>query len=163
MKTVCAFCNSIIDNGTSPGEPLNHGICGNCYREILADFGFNLKKFLDLLDAPVFLVDEDASVLAANSLAIEAFGKPVEFSQGRLCGNVIDCINALLPEGCGKTPACPDCGIRNAVNETFRTGKGIDSLPVEVHRKNRKPGRLLVSTRKDNNIVLLRLGFIETG
>ncbi|HVN73724.1 MAG TPA: PAS domain-containing protein [Methanoregula sp.] len=163
MKTVCTFCNSVIDNGNSPGEPLNHGVCGKCYRRILADFGLNIHKFLELLDAPVFLVDEDVNVLAANSRAIAAFGKPVELVQGKLCGSVLDCINALLPEGCGKTPSCPDCDVRNAVNETFRTGKKIDNRPVEVHRKHKKPGRLLVSTRRENNVVLLRLEFAGTG
>jgi hypothetical protein len=112
-----------------------------------------------------FLVDSDANVLAANTLAVRAVQKPPELVHGRLCGKVLDCINAFLPEGCGKTPDCPDCEIRNAVNETYRTGMKIDDRPAVVHRKignHEKNGHLLVSTRKDGKVVLLRLEFVSS-
>jgi len=50
--------------------PVSHGVCKSGYTRVLTEHGFNLKKFLDMLDAPVFLVDDDVNVLAANSLAI---------------------------------------------------------------------------------------------
>jgi hypothetical protein len=160
MKTICTFCNAVITDGLPEDNRVNHGVCQSCYRTILKNYGFNLQMFLNLLDAPVFLVDADARVLAANNLAVAEVRKPVDLVRGKLCGTVLDCINAFLPEGCGKTPVCPDCTIRNAVNETFETGRPVKHRRAVVIRKNngtRETVHLLVSTEKDGNIVLLRL------
>jgi hypothetical protein len=160
MKTVCAFCNTTISPGTSPDEPVSHGICASCYNQILARYGFNIRKFLDMLDAPVFLVDNDVNILAANTLAIATTKKPVTEVRGTICGKVLECINAYLPEGCGKTAFCPDCVIRASVNETYETGHPVTRRPAVVSRKIRDtPEELhfLVSTQKDGAVVLLRL------
>jgi hypothetical protein len=129
----------------------------------MTEHGFNLQKFLNMLDAPVFLVDRDVNVLAANTLANAAVKKPIEKTHREICGNVLECINAFLPEGCGKTQNCPDCTIRNSVNETYKTGTQINRRPAVITRKNGdsedKTEHLLISTRKDNGIVLLRLEF----
>ena len=162
MKTVCSFCNTIINQGTSEDDPVSHGVCSTCYTKILTEHGFNLRKFLNLLDAPVFLVDDDVNVLAANALALAVVKKPVEITTGRLCGDVLACVNAFLSEGCGKTPVCPDCTIRMSVNETFRTGTQITRRPAIITRKNgdtEETARLFISTRKDGGIVLLQLEF----
>jgi hypothetical protein len=165
MKIVCSFCNSVIVPGKTAGDPVSHGVCPTCFSKIRSDFGFNVRDYLDMLEAPVFLVDSDANVLAANTLAAGAVQKPQELVHGHICGNVLDCINAFLPGGCGKTPDCPDCEVRNAVNETYRTGMKIDNRPADVRRKvcaREETGQLLVSTRKDGDIVLLRLEFVDT-
>lgn len=162
MKTICSFCNTIISPGTVPDDKVSHGVCNSCYTKILTEHGFNLQKFLNLLEAPVFLVDRDVNVLAANTLASAAIKKPIETIKGQICGNVLECINAYLPEGCGKTTSCPDCTIRNSVNETYRTGVQITRLPAEVTLKNgdaQETAHLLISTRIDNGIVLLQLEF----
>lgn len=162
MKTICSFCNTVIEEGTAPEDQVSHGVCTACYHKILTEHGFNLQKFLNLLEAPVFLVDEDVNVLAANMLAVAAVNKPIEKTKGQLCGNVLECINAFLPEGCGKTESCPDCTIRNSVNETFRTGRPVSRRPATVTRKNGdsdETAHLIISTRKDNGVVLLQLEF----
>ena len=86
-----------------------------------ARHGFNIRKFLDMLDAPVFLVDNDVNILAANTLAIAITKKPVAEVQGTICGKVLECINAYLPGGCRRTPVCPDCAIRASVDRTYKT------------------------------------------
>lgn len=164
MKTICSFYNAVIMDGTSPDDQVSHGVCKSCYTRILTEFGFNLKKFLNMLDAPVFLVDEDVNVLAANTLAIAAVNKPMEKTTGHICGDVLECINAFLPEGCGKTPSCLDCTIRTSVNETYKSGTQTTRRPTVIIRKNRdseEKARLLVSTRKDGDVVLLQLEFCK--
>ncbi len=163
MKTICSFFNSVISEGTSPDDRASHGVCNSCYSKIMTEHGFNLQKFLNLLDAPVFLVDKDVNVLAANTLAFAAVSKPIDKIKGQLCGDLLECVNAFLPAGCGKTPSCPDCTIRNSVNETYRTGTQITRRPADVTRKNgdaEETAHLLISTRKDNGIVLLQLEFL---
>jgi hypothetical protein len=108
------------------------------------------------------LVDKDANVLAANTLATRKLNMAPGQTSGLPCGNVLDCINALLPEGCGKTAACPACMVRSAVTGTWLTGEDITGRPALVTRKNggaEERSRLLVSTRKDGDVVLLRLEF----
>ena len=163
MKTICSFCNTVISHGTSADDPVSHGVCKSCYTKILTKHGFNLRKYLEMLEAPVFLVDDDVNVLAANTLAVAVIKKPIEKTEGQLCGNVLECINAFLPEGCGKTPSCPDCTIRTSVNETYKTGTQITRHPAVIIRKNEnsqeETAHLLISTRKDNGVVLLQLEF----
>jgi hypothetical protein len=120
----------------------------------------DIRQFLNLLDAPVFLVDDDANILGANTLAIAAVEKTIEQVRGKLCGNVLECINACLPDGCGKTEFCPDCTIRNAVTGTYTTGHPVTRRPAVFRRRNRGADEtisLLVSTRKEERVVLLRL------
>ena len=164
MKTICSFCNTIINPGTSPDDPVSHGVCQPCYKRIITQYGLDVQKFLNMLEAPVFLVDDDVNILAANTLAIAAIKKPVEMVSGKLCGNVIECVNSLLPGGCGKTPLCPDCGIRSSVNETYRTGKEIIRHPAVIIRRIEgidETLHILVTTKKDGDVVLLRLELIE--
>jgi hypothetical protein len=167
MKTICSFCNILISQGSSPDDPVSHGVCNSCYTKIMTEHGFNLQKYLNILDAPVFLVDGDVNVLAANTLATALVKKPLENTGGKLCGIVLECINAFLPEGCGKTKDCPDCTIRNSVNETYKNGTQITRRRAAITRKNgvsdEKTEHLLISTRKDNGIVLLRLEFSAAG
>ncbi len=160
MKTVCSFCDFVISPGTSPDDPVSHGVCKPCYDRILASHGFNARKFLDMLDAPVLLVDNDVRILAANTLATTLLNKPIAQIKGKLGGKILDCINAYLPEGCGKTPFCPDCPIRASVNETYATGNAVTRRPAEICRKVKGTEEnicLLVTTRKDGNVVLLQL------
>jgi hypothetical protein len=162
MKKICSFCGVVLYPGSSPAAPVSHGVCKSCYTRIIRDQGLNIENYLNLLDAPVFLVDADVNVLAANYLAIVAVGKPPELVNGNICGDVIECVNTFLPEGCGKTPFCPDCTIRASVNETFKTGKPITGRPAEVTQKvgdRAKNTHLLVTTRKSGDVVLLRLEF----
>ena len=160
MKTICSFCNTIISEKPSSDKGANHGICESCFQKILSEFGFNLKKFLDMLDAPVFLVDSDGIVLAANTLATVSAKKPVALMKGKLCGDVLGCINTCLPQGCGKTANCPDCVIRSSVEETYNTGKEItrrSAMLIRNENSKKVKESFLVSTRKDGNAVLLRL------
>jgi hypothetical protein len=160
MRTVCSFCGTVIRPGKSLLDPVNHGVCESCYTSILTRYRFNVQKFLNLLDAPVFLVDADVNILAANTLAVAAANKPVALVKGNLCGKVLECINALLPGGCGMTPFCPDCVIRMSVNETYASGKPVTCRPATLIRKIRdteEKVHLLISTQKDGGIVLLRL------
>jgi len=160
MRTICSFCKTEIRPGSVPDEPVSHGVCKSCYEQILARHRFNTRKYLDLLDAPVVLVDGDARVLAANALAREFVKTPFAQVRGSLCGIVLECVNAFLPKGCGKTVFCPDCTIRNAVTGTYTTGTPVIGKQAVLNRivQGREEDlHVIVSTRKDGDVVLLRL------
>lgn len=160
MRVICTFCNSVVRETPENPDMISHGVCLSCYRAIMRTYRFDVKKYLDMLDAPVFLVDDDVNILAANTLAISLAKKPLAEIKGQICGTVLECINAYLPEGCGKTPQCPDCTIREAVNETYRTETPVTRRPASFTRNAgdaKEKIDVLVSTRKDGNVVLLKL------
>ena len=160
MKSICSFCQAVIREDAGPDNRVSHGVCPSCYRKILSAYGFNARKFLELFDAPVLLVDDDARVLAANHLARAVFSCLPGAGQQRYCGDVLECVNACLENGCGKTRLCPDCIIRSSVTGTHTTGLPVTDRPATLCRRTgeiQEQIRLLVSTRKDRNVVLLRL------
>lgn len=165
MTTLCCFCNAIITPEKSPGEPINHGVCTPCYNRIYSEFGLNVKKFLNMMDAPVFLVDGKANILEANTHALKITGKSSHQVRGVVCGRVLDCINACLHEGCGKTENCPECVIRNAINSTYGTGEPVNNARAIVRRSEdirNKDITVRVSTKKAGEIILLMLEPFES-
>lgn len=75
--------------------------------------------------APVLMctLDERRQVLYANRAFCEFTGVPeTELAQGRACG-VFGCINAQQdPRGCGFGTSCVECALRQAIEDTFKTG-----------------------------------------
>ncbi|MBJ6727386.1 nitrogen regulation protein NR(II) [Geomesophilobacter sediminis] len=64
---------------------------------------------------PMFLVDRNMVVRKMNDAAIKWVDlKEVRYSR-RLGGEILKCLNAHEPGGCGKGPHCRNCVIRNAV------------------------------------------------
>jgi len=76
-----------------------------------------LQTILDANPAAVFVVDEDFHVVALNKAAEQlADGQP-QSALAQPGGVVLRCIHATeTPEGCGKTPECQSCVIRDAVS-----------------------------------------------
>lgn len=86
---------------------------------------FNTPDFLQTMfnavPSYVFIVDSDVRIhhlnAAARKLALSGT-EPVILKRG---GEVLHCIHSIeTPEGCGHSPSCSDCVIRNSVTEAFR-------------------------------------------
>lgn len=164
MKKVCAWCNKSM---TEPGvDELNsdtvvsHGICADCADNIEFQLGVSIKKFLNSLHEPVLLVDSDCRTISANRSALDMAGKELVTVNHQLLGKVFECAYARLPGGCGKTSHCSGCIIRNAVSETYRTGKSNINIPATAEfgaSLGSKGAALTISTEKVLNFVLLRV------
>lgn len=102
-------------------------------KEWLSKWGMvsEIPAFLDRLDQPVFLMNGEVTVLAANRAAQEYVGGTVGELENRLCGDVIRCFNADRPGGCGKTDQCPACTIRNSVLHTITSGEPLRKIPTQ--------------------------------
>jgi len=75
--------------------------------------------------APVMLlvVDDALRVRKANDLAVQFAGRNVSDILGLGPGGAIGCLKALADPGqCGRRPACAQCGIRDAISDTLRSG-----------------------------------------
>jgi PAS domain S-box-containing protein len=98
----------------------------------------------------MFVLDRDRRVLKTNRSAEEFTGRPHQESAGRRGGEIFHCIHHLVDEkGCGYSPHCHDCTVRNTVLKTFETGqpsRNVEcTLSVDLHGK-REDLSLLLST-----------------
>ncbi|MGA2162546.1 MAG: hypothetical protein ABSG28_10200 [Methanoregula sp.] len=160
MKRVCAYCHTVINPGDSPGEAISHGICNDCSRRVLSKVGVDIARYLDMLDAPVILVNEDARVHDTNLDAVMFIGRSLDPILGIFTANSLRCTHPGQPGGCGRTVMCSGCVIRNAVRTTYETGEPVDRCPAVLQQGDpdqTRPIDLLISTRKAGSIVLVRI------
>ncbi|MBN2654534.1 MAG: diguanylate cyclase [Nitrospirae bacterium] len=82
------------------------------------DFLYNL---FDAIPSLIFIVDEDVRVHHLNIAASDLVGlsENQEYRNVR-GGELLKCINSFdVPEGCGRSPKCKGCAIRNSVTRAF--------------------------------------------
>jgi transcriptional regulator of aromatic amino acid metabolism len=80
--------------------PVTHGLCQSCAAEL--EFApQSLDRLLNTLPAPVLAVDGEGRTLAANTAAAAMVRSDVPQMKGRLTGEVLSCVHAKLPGGCG--------------------------------------------------------------
>ncbi len=74
------------------------------------------RVLFDAMPMPVFVVDDDVTILEYNSAAAQLLGPDKKAHLTRRGGEVLCCVHAAeSPEGCGHSAVCCDCVVRNAV------------------------------------------------
>lgn len=115
----------------------------------------------NILEYPTLLMQaEPRQVLTANKEACGLFGKDLSQIEGYRGGQVFDCIHSFTEAGCGKDINCEDCKIKNAVVETFLTGKSHDTVQTILDIKKHDeivPYDLEVSTKKVGELALVTI------
>jgi PAS domain-containing protein len=168
MKIVCAWCDKVLGEknpSATTDEVVSHGICQECAKKMLAPMAMPMTAFLDRFPAPVFLMDGDVRVIAANTKGYSVLGKKPEDVDGRLGGDAFECSYAKLPGGCGKTVHCKSCAIRLTVTDTIQTGRSHFRVPAypDLHLiTGEKRIRFHISTCKAVNSVILSIDEIDT-
>lgn len=167
MKRICAWCNEELGSPLPDAdhhEVITHGICEACVDTFFSGTGTTLHNFLDSLDVPVVIVNDDVAISAANSAALALLGKEATDVVGNRGGDVFECVFAALPQGCGKTIHCSGCMIRDTVLDTYRTGTSHLKCPATLNRRAGGQAEhidLLISTEKLHDVVLLRIDRLE--
>jgi len=167
MSAICAWCNNEMDQergSMREGRTMLRSICTTCLESFTFQMGVPLQTFLDRLPVPVFVVNDDVVVQAANNRGYALLNKDSQSVLKKLGGIVFDCAYAQLPEGCGKTIHCSGCAIRRSVYHTYTTGKSLIGIPATLHAA--EPGKmqavaLKVSTEKMGDVVLLQVEKVE--
>ena len=168
MKKTCARCKKELTAGglVPVREKITSGICSDCLKEVLTDQPQSVREILDSLEAPVLLLDNGYLIKGANEPARKILNRPLADIENFLPGDAMECINARLPGGCGKTVHCQACTLRLALNKTIETGEDLEKVPAyqDVHQKDGSVIRrfLLISTEKLEDFVLLRIDEIDT-
>lgn len=150
-----------MEGDFNPRFPITHCICPDCVRRVAAEMGLqSMQEFLDELRVPVLLVDDDVRVMAASRQAQEILGKGLPQLAGEKGGDVLECVHAKKPGGCGRSVHCKGCTIRNSVTKTYRTGEpctGVPAFPDVQIGDEVKTLSLRLTTEKVGDCVLLRI------
>jgi len=163
VRMHCAWCNRELtapENGVPDDAPVSYGVCPDCTDRLLVHRQVPMRAYLDRLDGPVFLVDDDGRIHAANTAAGDLAGQDPAALEGLLGGDALECRHAREPGGCGRTVHCRSCAIRGSINETFATGRALHRVPAypDVNRipSGARP-LFLISTERLGPSVLLKI------
>jgi len=78
------------------------------------------RVLFDAMPMPVFVVDEDVTLLEYNAAACRFLAQDKELLSRRRAGDVLHCLHAVrAPGGCGRAKACADCLVRKAVRSAL--------------------------------------------
>ena len=85
------------------------------------------ENLFESLPCSVVVFDDAVRVVDFNRAAFRLMVTRGEELIGRLVGDAFGCSHASEGHGCGTTPSCQTCGLRNAVTETAQTGAPLGS------------------------------------
>jgi PAS domain-containing protein len=112
------------------------------------------QQILNAIPTPVFLVDKDMFVLEYNQAAHHLLIAPARSQPGQRGGHVLSCLNATKrTEGCGRTPHCAKCGLRNALNKAREGERQIQTwATLRLVRDNESQDRVFRITISPFNL-----------
>ena len=85
-----------------------------------------LRAVFDALPSLVFVVDQDVRIQEYNAAASDLMVAERKTVLKRRAGEILHCIHSSeVPEGCGRSPSCKDCIIRNSVTEAFQGNRVV--------------------------------------
>ena len=114
-KKICAWCKKDLGEAQNSPSIITHGICLECADKLLRDVKIPFDDFLDSLNTPVLVIDNEGVVVMANKVAREMVGKELENIQGLRGGQVVECIYS--------ESSCNSSRITNS--ESYITSKAI--------------------------------------
>ena len=162
MSPICAWCQkplppveAFLDRPSFPG------MCPDCARRSQGERPVALADLLNEFAVPVLAVDDDVVVLAANDAARTVFNLTAAEGLSRRVGDIVECVHAREPGGCGRTVHCSGCALRRAVTDTAADGRPRDGVPAyqSVHTSRGVELTLFrISTQAVGNIVLATIG-----
>ncbi len=136
-------------------------MCPKCQAGFLGSPGpVSMKEFVGRFEFPVILVGPGTELLEANHEALRLVRKGLEEVRDQLAGEVLECIYAKHPGGCGRHVHCKACAVRNSVTATHETGKAlidVDSYQEIMTEDGLKTVHLKISTVKRADSVLLKI------
>jgi hypothetical protein len=85
-----------------------------------------LKAVFDALPSLVLVVDQDVKIQEYNTAVSDLLMAGRTTVLKRRAGEILHCIHSSeVPKGCGKSPSCKNCIIRNSVTEAFQGSRVV--------------------------------------
>jgi len=152
MLVVCSYCRRVYaEKKPLESKDLSHGICPACWDYYMPQvLDMSLSEHLDSYDSPVIMVDEVGRVIGVN-VAMTSFLKTTrEASLGLLGGELLQCRNAYLPAGCGKTVHCATCTLRQTFTEARVSQSDRLNIPAFVDCHDHRLHFLISAFSREN-------------
>ena len=168
MKRVCSWCQKYlgdIPSSLHSEHTITHGICDTCLANLFSDRNIDFIPFLNSIPAPIVLIDDNNTYLAANDAALAILKKDNVSLINKRTGDVFTCENAKLTGGCGHTKKCGGCQMLQLINNTYSGKDSFQNVPVTLTRKKgnaREELNLQLSTEKVKKLDLLRIDEMST-
>lgn len=128
------------------------------------DFGIhtseNLLKVIDALPISILLLNQECTILLANQATSLLLGMDKTRLIGLVSGKAFGCIHdGETPEGCGFSPACSTCALRQTVQNTAafkKTHPRVDVTMVlnGLGKRNLKISTLPIVLNGDEGVLL---------
>jgi PAS domain-containing protein len=83
-----------------------------------------LRSILDAIPSPVLIVNRNLEIRDANRAAVNLIKKDSRVLLKRLCGELLNCVHVRRSGGCGKTPHCKNCVLRQTA-ENLKSGQTV--------------------------------------
>ena len=100
--------------------------------EALASERGNLQAIFDAINIGMLLLDDKGVVKRVNNVAARWRAKEIPTPDVPY-GNVLGCIHALNnPAGCGRTPYCNKCPVKNAFETALRDNKPVHNVETKA-------------------------------
>ena len=163
MQKTCAWCKKsmgTVEATAFGNDIITHGMCEDCMINMALGMAKPVDEFLDTLDCPVLMLEEDNTLSTANQQACELLGKIKYEIVGKKSGDVLECPHSKNPGGCGMQVHCKSCVIRQSVKRTFETGqacKDIPAIPDIQQFGSKREVKFIVSTERVGKMILLKV------
>ena len=104
----------------------------------------NLDAIFEASPIGMLILDSDTNIVMANSAAILICGGSGSDIIGNRPGNALGCVYSTMdPLGCGHSPTCLLCPLRNAIEALFKSGESMRGVELEFALvRNGEPRRV---------------------
>jgi nitrogen-specific signal transduction histidine kinase len=86
----------------------------------ILDIGDFANIILDAIPSPIFVVDNDVRIMAANDAASRMLGDEPALVIRTRAGEALNCIHSTeSSDGCGRAEHCRECMVRNSVCQSL--------------------------------------------
>jgi len=97
----------------------------------------NSEAMFESSPIALFVIDEKTNIVRGNGRAVDMFGGSAVAALQHRPGNALGCVHSSEdPRGCGYSPNCPLCPVRNSIQALLENGgemNGVD-LPLDLIR-----------------------------
>jgi len=97
----------------------------------------NSEAMFESSPIALFVIDEKTNIVRGNGRAVDMFGGSAVAALQHRPGNALGCVHSSVdPRGCGYSPNCPLCPVRNSIQTLLENGgemNGVD-LPLDLIR-----------------------------
>jgi diguanylate cyclase (GGDEF)-like protein/PAS domain S-box-containing protein/putative nucleotidyltransferase with HDIG domain len=92
----------------------------------------NLKTIFEASPIGMLILDSDTNIVMANAAVIQICGGSGSDIIGNRPGNALGCVNSTMdPLGCGHSPTCLLCPLRNSIEALLKSGDSMRGTELE--------------------------------